>query len=408
MSERVPITIIGGGVIGCAIAHALSHSLDKSIFLIERNPRLAGENQSSRNSGVIHAGLYHSKEKAPMKARFCVEGNRMLYDFCAAHGIPHKRTGKLVVATNADEEAYLDAAMQIAIANNVPGVQKLSGPEANRLEPNVKATAALYLPLSGIIDATSLVKKLASLAEDRNTFFVTGNEVVDITPLDSGFKITTVSGSTQDHFVTDLLINTAGLYSDSIARMVNPKSPYEIRPIRGESVQFNQSRRPGLNMNGHNVYPAPYGVWPNGDKADLPFDEFVKLFRESRVTRVAGVHLTPTFEEIGGKYEIGRTVTIGPALVGNVDKEDYKRTKPSDYFFECVKNFFPALNPDDIEFWQTGIVAMLKDHHDFVIERDPEFRGCINCIGISSPGLTASLAIADYVKGIVLSGEPGT
>ena len=407
MSERVPITIIGGGVVGCAIAHALSENSDKSIFLIERNSKIAGENQSSRNSGVIHAGLYYGREKAPMKARFCVEGNRMLYDFCSTHGVPHKKCGKLVVATNANEEAYLDAVMQVAVANQVPGIKKISRPETNRLEPNVNAVSALYLPSSGIIDPTRLVTKLSGLAESRGTCFVTGNEVVDILPLASGFRITTVSGSTRDHFETDLLINAAGLYADTIARLVNPKSPYEIRPIRGESVQFNQNRRPGLSMNGHNVYPAPYGVWPSGDRAELAYKDFVASFQKGKVTRFAGVHLTPTFEAVDGNYEIGRTVTIGPALVGNVEKEDYKRTKPSDYFFECVKNFFPAIAPEDIEAWQTGIVATLKDHHDFVIQRDPAFPACINCIGISSPGLTASLAIAKYVKGMVLAGAPG-
>lgn len=407
MSEKVPITIIGGGVIGCAIAYKLSKIIDKDIFLIERNQKIGGENQSSRNSGVIHAGLYYSREKAPLKAEFCVKGSQMLYDFCREHSVPHKKTGKLVVATNTKEEEYIDALMKLAIDNGVRGIKKIDGSEARLLEPNINITAALYAPTSGIIDATRLVLKLNVLAHNQGTHFVTGNEVVDISPIDTGFKVTTTSGGQSEQFETDLLINAAGVNSDLIARMVNPDSPYEIGPIRGESVQFNKRKRPELVMNGLNVYPAPYGVWPNGEKADLSYENFLRVSSKENVSMFVGVHLTPTFEEVDGDYVIGRTVTIGPALVGNVEKEDYKETRPKEYYFQCVKEFFPGIKLDDIELFQTGIVAVLEGHNDFIIERDPKFPKCINCVGICSPGLTASLAIAEHVKEMTLNENTG-
>ena len=127
MSEIIPITIIGGGVCGCAVAYELSKLPLGDIALLERNPKIRGENQSSRNSGVIHAGIYYSRDKEPMKARFCVEGNRLLYEFCEEYGIPHKRTGKLVVATNPMEEEYLEDTLRIAQENGVPGVERIDG-----------------------------------------------------------------------------------------------------------------------------------------------------------------------------------------------------------------------------------------------------------------------------------------
>ncbi len=401
MTEEIQISIIGGGVVGCAIAYELSKSLDQQICVLERNSSIRGENQSSRNSGVIHAGIYYPKKKGPLKARLCVEGNRMLYEFCERFGVPYKKTGKLVVATNPLEEEYLDDLVVMALENGIPGVKKISREEVKELEPNVCATSALYIPTSGIVEPTRLVSKLHQLAEANGVIFLTGNEVIDINHKKGLFEISTKSKEGKETFGARIVINAAGLYADTIARMMNPESPFRMDPVRAESAKFYKTRRANIHMNGMNVYPTPYGMWPTGERAEVSFPEFQRLFAEGKVSKTVGVHLTPTFEEVNGKYTIGNTVTVGPYPVGKVGKvgrEEYRPTRTPEQYLKRVQGFFPGLCLEDLELHQTGIRAKLEERYDFVIERDPKHPKGINVVGTDSPGLTASLAIAGEVR----------
>ncbi|MFC1732824.1 NAD(P)/FAD-dependent oxidoreductase [candidate division KSB1 bacterium] len=398
----VPVTIIGGGVIGSAIAYELSKSID-GIFLIEKNKKITGENQSSRNSGVIHAGIYYPKDEELLKSVLCVEGNKLMYEFCEEHDVPYRKTGKIVVAVNNSDEVYLDSVLETALMNDVPGVKKITEQEVRVLEPNVNAISAVYVPTSGIVEPTQLVSKLEMLSRSQRVHFVTGNEVIDIQPRGKTFRVITKTGNKTDSFDTKLLINAAGLYSDEIARIINPDSPYEIEPVRGESAKFYKTKSHEINMNGLNVYPAPQGFYKDtGEKAELPFKLFLKLFREGLVGRTVGVHLTPTFDMIGEDYIIGNTVTIGPLYTAGVGKKDYSSNlHPEEDYLTRINGFFNNLSPSDIMLHQAGIQAKLKNHRDFVIEQDIKYLNCINLIGIDSPGLTSSLAIAKYVKEIV-------
>ena len=285
------ITIIGGGVIGCAIAYEISKKSGSEIYVLERNLRINAENQSSRNSGVIHAGIYYPKSKLPLKARLCVEGNKLLYDFCQEHNVPHKRTGKLVVATNSLEEEYIDDILKTALDNGILDARKLTGEEAMHMEPNVKSISAAYLPSTGIIEPAVFVRTLQRLAEGNGVFFVTGNKVVHISPYNK-FQVTTESNNQTETIETDIVINAAGLYSDEIAKMVNPDSPYEIDPVRGESAKFYDAKTQ-LSMNGMNVYPAPYGYYTDtGKTAEVSFSEYQKLLQEKKVKKKPGKHKT--------------------------------------------------------------------------------------------------------------------
>jgi L-2-hydroxyglutarate oxidase LhgO len=390
------ITIIGGGVIGCAIAYELSKLPRKEIFVLERNGEIKN-NQSLRNSGVIHAGIYYPKNKEPLKAQFCVKGNRLLYDFCKEYEVPHKKTGKLVVATCEREEEYLDDILRTALDNDVP-ITKISGDEAKKMEPNVCVSSALYIPTSGIIEPSKLIATLEKLAKDNGVFFAPGNEVCGVNAKINLFEVISKCGNSMEKFETNILINAAGLYSDDIAKMINPESPYVMDPIRGESAKFYTIRK--NIFVGMNVYPAPHGIDSTGKKMEVTLDEYKKLLDEKKVSRTVGVHLTPTFDITNNK----QTVSIGPAPRGKVGKEDYGSElplHPEKYYFERVKDFFPNLKSEDIELYQAGIRAKLKNYNDFVIERDPKYPGCINLIGIDSPGLTSSLAIAEYVRALV-------
>ncbi len=401
MSDRVSVTIIGAGVIGCALAYKLSSKFE-DVVVVEKNPRVTAENQSSRNSGVVHAGIYYPPDKGKLKAQLCVPGNEMLYEFCKEFDVPHAQVGKLVVATGEIELEYLEDTMRIARENKVSGAKLLSSEEARKMEPNIHCLKAGYFPTSGIVEATQLVHKLYSLAGNQGAFFLTGTEVVDIKPLKNGFEICTTSGNQTETFETELLINSAGLYSDKIARMVNPDSPFDILPIRGEAAKFLKNKRKEIYHAGMNIYPTPYAIYPDGRKADISFSEFRKLFAEKKVLKTVGIHLTPTFDLIENEYQIGNIVTIGPATQRVNDREDLSENLlPPEHYFNSVKSFFPNLKLEDISLHQAGVQAKLVQQYDWVIQPDEKFPRCIQLIGIDSPGLTSCLAIADYVKEMI-------
>jgi len=397
MSVEVQITIIGGGVIGCAVAYELSKDSSKNIVVVEKNRQIKGENQSSRNSGVIHAGIYYPKKVGPLKAKLCVEGNEMLYRFCAENNIPHKKTGKLLVATDLLEEEYLEDVYRTAVENQVPGIEMIDGNKVTQYEPNVKAISALFVPTSGIIESTSLVDKLYRLAESYGAMFLVGNEVFEVEQEVEGFKVKMRSGTEVEIFKTRIIVNAAGLYSDDIARLVNPESPYRMDPFKGEWGKFYKTKRENIYMNGLNVYPVPFGYLHGGEKLKMLFREFQEKFSKGEINKSVGVHLSPTFEIRGNEYIVGDTVIVGPAYSKPKDREDYSQTRKENYYLDMVKPFFPGLKLEDISLHQAGIRARLKNYYDFIIERDPKYPNLINLVGIDSPGLTASLAIARYV-----------
>lgn len=393
MTEKVDIAIIGGGVVGCAVAHELSELIGKgidSVFLFESNDSIRGENQSSRNSGVVHAGVYYTP--GTKKAKFCVEGNRMMYDFCKTHGVPAKQTGKLIVAVNQEEDQTLDEYEKKCKQNGVP-VDKIDGKKANQYEPNVTAVSALHLPTSGIVDATGLVTKLRDLASINGAYFAISSRVIDVRPKKDYFQITAERNGKTETIDAKFVVNAAGLNSDIIARMANPDSPYNVVPLRGEAAKFYKTKRPNLWMNGLNVYPTPYFF-------DNKTGERIPKKHEDKVkdkTLTVGVHLTPTFGDFDGN--IGSTVTIGPALTTGVSKTNYSNNlHPESHYLEQVERFFSGLRLEDIELHQAGILAKTAETKDFVIEADKRHPNFYNLVSIDSPGLTSSLAIAKHVK----------
>jgi len=396
----IKIAIIGAGVIGCSVAHELSQNFSGDIAVIEKNSKVTGENQSSRNSGVIHAGVYYPKDFGPLKASLCVEGSRLLYEFCEKHNIAHKKTGKLIVAVNRMQEEYLEDVLRIAGENKVSQVKKIDKNDIKKYEPNVNGVAAVFIPDTGIIEPTNLVEKIKNLAEQRGVIFLADNKAVSIKPLDDGkgFLVKIASKNSEETFKTKILINCAGLYSDEVAKMINPESLYEIEPVKGEAAKFYSSKRENLEMNKMNVYPVPLGYYLNGERADVSFSEFNSLFKKHKLTKSVGAHLTPTFEFEKGGYKISDTVTIGPVYSKPENREDYTHTRDENYYRDAVKPFFPGIETEDISLNQTGIRAKLKNYYDFVIERDKKYFNALNLIGIDSPGLSSCLAIAKYVK----------
>jgi L-2-hydroxyglutarate oxidase LhgO len=386
MSDHLEITVVGAGVIGTAVAHLLARQ-GREVFVIEKNPGVTqGENQSSRNSGVIHAGLYYDKDTRPLKARLCAEGNKLLYEFCERYDLPHLACGKLVVATKEEDLPAMEIYKERALGNGVP-CEKISGEAAREREPLVNALAALWLPSSGIIDPTAYLHQLYALASADGAQFLTQTEVTRAKPGPEGIEITLkYRDGAMDSFLTKRLINCAGLYSDDLARLVNPDSAYSIDPMRGEAACFYRSKRPELAMGDLNIYPTPY-----------------QLHMPGGTYWTVGVHLTPTLEPLpGGGAQPGSTITVGPLNRTAKDKEDYGGDyRPMEDFHKQVADFFPGLKPDDLQPYQAGIQARLSGHQDWVLEFDAKHPACLNLLGFDSPGLTGSLAIAREVRGLL-------
>ncbi|MFZ0448204.1 MAG: FAD-dependent oxidoreductase [Desulfatiglandaceae bacterium] len=386
MSNDIPIAIIGGGVVGCAVAWELSKT-HEGIFLFEKNPGITtGENQSTRNSGVIHSGIYYDQKTRPLKAALCVEGNRMLYDFCALYRVPALNTGKLLVAANKKEDEVLDSYLEQGRKNRVPGLEKIPGQKVTEMEPNIKAASALLVPSAGIIDPVSLVYRLQTLASQDGVQFLTGTVVTGMEVDGDRIRLDIrYPDGKRDQVKAEVVINASGIDADTLARSVNPRSPFELDPVRGESYKFYGHKRSELRLAGMNIYPTPTAVvTPNGRHFTV------------------GVHLTPTFENLDYPPTLGSTVTIGPKLIPAENREPSGEPSVApEVFVESVRPFFPWLKKDDLMWHQSGLQARLKGHPDFVITRDEMRPGLIHLLGIDSPGLTASLAIAHKVGNMV-------
>jgi L-2-hydroxyglutarate oxidase LhgO len=386
LENEISIAIVGGGVVGCAIAWELSRGYD-NVFLFEKNPGITrGENQSSRNSGVIHSGIYYDQETRPLKAALCLEGNRLLYDFCSRYKVPALQTGKIIVATNEEEEEILELYLNRARQNRVPGAKRISGEKVRELEPNVRARSALLVPTAGIVEPTTLVYRLHTLASQGGVHFMTGTEVTGIEK-NGDFNRFSIcySDGLKDRIKARIMINAAGTDADLVSKSYDPSSSYELDPIIGESYKFYGHKRPELGLKGMNVYPMPQSVMtPHG----LHF--------------TVGIHLTPTFGELSFPLALGSTVTVGPKLVPIQDRN----AVPGPFvdaktFSEKVSPFFPGITQKDLIWHQAALQARLKGHPDFIIRAVSDSPNFINLLGIDSPGLTACLAIARRVKEMV-------
>lgn len=372
--ERVNVVIIGGGVVGCAIAREVSRHV-QDVFLLEQSPRL-GMATSTRNSGVIHSGIYYPPEF--LKARFCVEGNRLTKEFCAKHAVPHSNCGKIVVAKNQSEIPELEKLAENGRKNGVEGL-KIVGPDRIRQrEPHIRAEAALEVPSTAIVSAEELVKAYARLASDQGASILTNARVTELEGKPESIAVGVEFGDpadreglTQETVETQCVVNSAGLYADEVAALLGNRS-YRIYPVRGEYAEVVRSRADLVNAL---VYP-------------LPLHDRLSL----------GVHLTKT---------LWGTVLVGPTARYVADKTDYEHDRlPLEQFLDDARGLLPELRLEDLRLAYSGLRPKLVPPHghgmaDFVITRDPTYPGAIHLVGIESPGLTSAPAIARHVAGLV-------
>ncbi|MFC2066750.1 NAD(P)/FAD-dependent oxidoreductase [Chloroflexota bacterium] len=369
-NTMIDITIIGAGVIGLAIAAQVSNK-SKQVYVLENN-KTFGQETSSRNSQVIHAGLYYPQ--GTLKAKTCVEGNALLYQLCREHNIGHKRLGKLVVAVDDNETEELEALLEKGEKNGLKGLKILDRQATKKLEPNVRAVAALLVPSTGIVDAHALMRYFVGKAIDNGTKMVYKTKVVGIEKRKSGFRVSVEDQSGGSSFMTRLLINCAGLNSDKIAHLAGidiSKEGYNLHYCKGEYFKLTGGKSKLVKRL---IYPVP-----KARGAGL------------------GIHTAPT---LNGTMLIGPNARYTDTIDYSVDEGQRA------VFYDSIVGFLPFVNCDDLEPEMTGIRPKLQgprdDFRDFIIrdERDKGLPGFINLVGIESPGLTASPAIARYVKAI--------
>ncbi|HEY7545794.1 MAG TPA: NAD(P)/FAD-dependent oxidoreductase [Blastocatellia bacterium] len=367
--ETVNAVIIGGGVVGLAIAAELSHRAE-DVFLIEAMPRL-GAGTSTRNSGVIHTGIYYPP--GSLKAFHSVRGAQMLYEFCEKYRVPHSRAGKLIVI---DSEDQLDALYDLKRRGEENGVEGLEITERDFIkknEPNLVSPFALWSPNTGMVGTEELIKTLARIATERGAHLLTSTRLVGAEMSDQAARLRTE----REEFSARVVINAAGLYADEVARLFSYEE-YRIYPCRGEYAELVRGRSDIVN---HLIYPLP----PASGHG-------------------TGVHFTKN---------LAGTVLLGPNARYVARKDDYENNRASlDSFYDAASRMIPSLKREDLRLSYSGLRARLLPEHDhsfadFVITRDPCWPSVIHLIGIESPGLTAALSIAASVSEMALAALDG-
>ena len=252
--EKTDILIIGAGIIGLAIARELSSSGKKNIIMVEKNKSF-GQETSSRNSEVIHGGMYYPA--GTLKAELCIHGRHLLYQLCAQQKIPHKKIGKLIVATDKDELAVLDGISKQGEMNGVDGIELITQVQIKKLEPEVSGIAALYSQETGIIDSHRLMDYLLTASEENGVSVVYEAEVVAIKKDNDGYRVTIKNAGEDVEIKALTLINCAGLDSDAIAGLIGIdifKEKYNLHYCKGQYFRVTPKKSKFIN---HLVYPVP-------------------------------------------------------------------------------------------------------------------------------------------------------
>ncbi len=360
--EQVDAVVVGAGVVGLAVARALALA-GREVLVLDAAEGI-GTETSSRNSEVIHAGIYYPA--GSLMARTCVEGKHRLYRYCAERGVPHSNCGKLIVATTEEEAGKLEGIRQRAAANGVPELRLLSRAEALEMEPALHCTAALHSTTTGIVDSHAYMLALQGDAENAGAIFAFHAPATRGRATEDGIEIE-VGGAEPMALRARLLVNAAGLHAPRLARSIAGMP--EAKVPQAYYAKGNYFTLAGRSPFSRLIYPVPV---PGG----------------------LGTHLTI---DLGGQARFGPDVEW-------VDSIDYAvDPKRGDSFYAAIRRYWPDLPDGALSPGYSGIRPKIvppgSPAQDFVVQGAAVHgvAGLVNLFGIESPGLTASLALADYV-----------
>ena len=368
MTERVDAVVIGAGVVGLACAHELSRRL-ASVVVIEREVG-PGREISSRNSGVIHAGIYYPNDS--LKTRLCIEGKRRLYEWCETHEVPHNRTGKLIVATSAADERRLVTIARHAKEVGAGELRLMSGSEAAKQEPELRCALALHSPTSGVVDVHELIASLVREIKEADGIIVYHTAVEEIRKSQDGWIVQTVDTTgSQMELHAPRIVNAAGLSALDVAAksgLADEERPWCLHPCKGSYFALGAGAPPTRNSL---IYPLPEGGG-------------------------LGVHITA---DISGARRAGPDAEFIDTIDYSVDESRAGR------FAEAISRYLPAIRPEHLTPDYSGIrpklVGPAGGFADFVIANPASQPGVVHLIGIESPGLTAALAIGAHVSDVI-------
>ncbi len=366
MHDQVDCVVIGAGVVGLAVARALAMA-GRDVIVVERRDSI-GTETSSRNSEVIHAGIYYPQES--LKARLCGQGRPLLYAFCESHGVTAKKTTKLVFASNDDEVEKLRQLQIHAQGNDVP-LKWLDRAQARQLEPQLECAAALLSPDTGIVDSHGLMLALQGDAESHGAVIAFNSPVIQGT-VKTGDVALEVGGTEPMSVSASLVVNCAGLGAQSVSCSIDGLDPTTVPPLHYAkgSYFYLSGKAPFTRL----IYPLPG-------------------------TASLGLHYTL---DLSGQGRFGPDLEWIDTLSYDVDPNRAAS------FYEAIRKYWPALPDDSLRLGYAGIRPKIQAQgetaHDFVIQtpRETGVPGYCALYGIESPGLTSSLAIADYVAERVL------
>lgn len=365
------VIVIGGGVVGLACSYFLSQKF--SVLLIERHPSFGWET-SSRNSEVIHSGIYYPPNS--LKAKLCVEGNNSLYEWCEKNNVPFKRIGKIIVATEENELQFLEHLVANAQYNGVSEIELLDKKDIQNLEKNVIGLAGLWVKSTGIVDSHKLMETFYLASQSNGCTFAFRHKVIGINKKSNSYQLQVETQGEIFSVSSKCVVNSAGLESDTIASMLGldiDNLGYRLVWAKGHYFRIHPQKS---NLVSRLIYPVP-----------------------PKNSSFLGIHLT---KELDGGLKLGPDLVFLDERIQNYSVPEGLREK----FFNSASKYLKGLDMEDLSPDQAGIRPKLKyfnDYPDFIIKEETQngFPGFINLVGIESPGLTSCLEIGKKIMNLI-------